>query len=152
MTTSDPVLICEWHPVARVADLSVGVIAVCLLETELVLWRSPQGLAAWRDRCPHRGARLSLGWVSQDNCLVRPYHGLAYDKNRTSAFRALENFLDVAHFPFIHSGWLGNRNRPQFEPYLVFGNENRIKTSEIYVWQPIPTGRGKKIELPIAFE
>lgn len=42
---------------------------------EIVLWRSGTGpVQAWEDRCPHRGMRLSLGFVrgGQLSCL---YHG-----------------------------------------------------------------------------
>jgi hypothetical protein len=35
---------------------------------------------AWQDLCIHRGARLSLGWVSIDK-LVCQYHGWEYDVN-----------------------------------------------------------------------
>jgi phenylpropionate dioxygenase-like ring-hydroxylating dioxygenase large terminal subunit len=42
---------------------------------EIVLWRGPDGaVRAWPDRCPHRGMRLSFGFVraGQLSCL---YHG-----------------------------------------------------------------------------
>lgn len=45
---------------------------------ELAVWRSASGrIAAWRDRCPHRGMRLSHGFVRGEslNCI---YHGWTY--------------------------------------------------------------------------
>ena len=45
---------------------------------ERVLWRAAGGrVQLWEDRCPHRGMRLSLGFVRGDglNCL---YHGWEY--------------------------------------------------------------------------
>ena len=53
-----------WHPVALASAVQPGPVAVTLLEQPLVLWRDADGrVQAWADRCPHRGARLSLGQV-----------------------------------------------------------------------------------------
>ena len=49
---------------------------------ELVVWRSQSGgLNAWDNRCPHRGMRLSHGFVRGErlNCL---YHGWQYDSDK----------------------------------------------------------------------
>lgn len=44
-----------------------------------VLWRDEGGiLHAFEDRCPHRGVRLSLGFV-RDNRLACLYHGWQFD-------------------------------------------------------------------------
>lgn len=176
MEAIDPVLWNDWHPVASGAALAAGAVqAVRLLEQELVVWRSGNGAVhAWDDRCPHRGARLSLGRVTHDR-LVCAYHGWQFDQAgacrlqpahpqdtppRTACARTfhaqeaygmvwvclgeparalppfpelrdpllrqvlcgpypvhacgpriIENFLDMAHFPFIHDGILGD---PQF--------------------------------------
>lgn len=37
----------------------------------------------------------------------------------TSAGRQLENFIDVAHFAWIHTSTFGNRERPEVAPYEV---------------------------------
>jgi phenylpropionate dioxygenase-like ring-hydroxylating dioxygenase large terminal subunit len=50
-----------WHPVLDSAALRDAPHAVQVLDQALVLWRDAHGLPhAWADRCPHRGARLSL--------------------------------------------------------------------------------------------
>lgn len=65
----------QWHPVALSSDVQEGPVGVRLLDEDLVLWRNAEGLAqAFVDRCPHRGARLSLGRVNAGN-LECPYHG-----------------------------------------------------------------------------
>lgn len=68
-----------WHAVALSRDLPVGQpIPVVLAGREIVIWRAENGAArAWVDRCPHRGMRLSLGFVRGDtlSCL---YHGWRY--------------------------------------------------------------------------
>ena len=75
---NDPVLLNDWHVVARSSAIaSGGVRAVRLLGRELVLWRNGEGAHAWLDVCRHRGAKLSLGRVHGE-CLVCPYHGWRY--------------------------------------------------------------------------
>lgn len=65
----------QWHPVALSSDVQQGPVGVRLLDEDLVLWRDAEGVAnAFVDRCPHRGARLSLGRVNEGN-LECPYHG-----------------------------------------------------------------------------
>lgn len=68
----------HWFPVARGDAVTDGPVGRMLLGTALVLWRIGEGpVLAAVDRCPHRDARLSLGWV--DGCaLVCPYHGWEY--------------------------------------------------------------------------
>lgn len=75
----DPVLIDDWHPVARVADLAGGgPVGTRLLGEDLVVWRSGNEYFAWRDLCVHRGTRLSLGRVVEGGRLECPYHGWTY--------------------------------------------------------------------------
>ncbi len=75
----DPVLIEDWHPVARIEDLAGGgPIAARLLGEDIVLWRSGEQFFAWRDLCVHRGTRLSLGRVVDGVRLECPYHGWTY--------------------------------------------------------------------------
>ncbi len=68
-----------WTPVALARDLPrLCVMPVCVDGIELALWRSATGrLAAWADRCPHRGMRLSHGFV-RGEALSCIYHGWSY--------------------------------------------------------------------------
>jgi phenylpropionate dioxygenase-like ring-hydroxylating dioxygenase large terminal subunit len=78
----DPVLINDWHPVARVSELtSGGPVAARLLGEDIVLWRSGDDFLAWRDLCVHRGTRLSLGKVVDGASLECPYHGWTYGRD-----------------------------------------------------------------------
>jgi phenylpropionate dioxygenase-like ring-hydroxylating dioxygenase large terminal subunit len=75
----DPVLLNDWHVVARASELRVGEVRpVTLLGRDLVLWRSQSGYHCWLDLCVHRGAKLSGGHM-EGHCLVCPYHGWNYD-------------------------------------------------------------------------
>lgn len=69
----------DWIPIALSRDVPAGVTrAVILDRRELMIWRGDDGTAhVWEDRCPHRGMRLSLGFVRGNalNCL---YHGWQY--------------------------------------------------------------------------
>ncbi|MFK8025682.1 MAG: Rieske 2Fe-2S domain-containing protein, partial [Ilumatobacter sp.] len=68
-------LLKRWYLVAESVDLSDAPLAVRRLSRVLVVWRSATGsLVAAPDRCPHREAPLSEGWVT-DGCVVCPYHG-----------------------------------------------------------------------------
>ncbi len=75
-----PDLPSQWTPVALVADLPVATSAGTVLQgAEVVIWRDSAGrVHAWEDRCPHRGMKLSFGFVRGDRiaCL---YHGWQYD-------------------------------------------------------------------------
>ncbi|RUT26104.1 oxidoreductase [Asaia sp. W19] len=67
-------------PVALSTDIAPGDIAPMRLNgQELVLWRGPDGVVhGWEDRCPHRGVRLSLGFI-RDGRLACAYHGWQFD-------------------------------------------------------------------------
>lgn len=68
-----------WTPVALSRDLPAGTSTGVVCDgAEIVLWRDTAGtLHAWEDRCPHRGMKLSFGFVRGDRiaCL---YHGWEY--------------------------------------------------------------------------
>lgn len=61
---------------------------------------------------------------------------------RASGLRAIENFLDVTHFPFVHGGILGDVNRPQISDYQVEADEWGLVAHDILAYQPDPYGTG----------
>ena len=68
-----------WWPVALQDPSHDRPQALQLLGQALVLWRTAQGEPVlMADRCPHRGAKLSMGRVTQDR-LQCPYHGWQFD-------------------------------------------------------------------------
>ncbi len=90
----------DWHPVIPAHRLGAAdrLVATRVLGQDLVAWRSADGLArVWRDRCPHRGVRLSLGRIL-DGRLSCAYHGweFAADTGRCEVIPAL---ADMARVP-----------------------------------------------------
>ena len=67
-----------WHPVAFAKDIKDSPVSAKLLDVDLVIYRTSNGISVAKDICPHRGTKLSNGWVSNDN-LVCPMHGLCFD-------------------------------------------------------------------------
>jgi phenylpropionate dioxygenase-like ring-hydroxylating dioxygenase large terminal subunit len=47
---------------------------------------------------------------------------------RTSGLRLVENFIDVAHFPFVHTGYLGAEPDTEVAPYTI-----RVSDDEVWV-------------------
>lgn len=199
-----------WMPVAALADApptEPGPWPLRLFGEEIALWRGPGGApVALLDRCPHRGAKLSLGRVCGAE-LECPYHGWRFDTMgravavpalpgfvppaghaairypvreahgllwsclapdgadaerssghreppalddlpvrrvlcgpfdvATSAPRVVENFLDTAHFAFVHQGWLGSAEVPDVPHYDVNVDEaGRPGVRGYRAWQP----------------
>ena len=71
-----------WVPIALSSSVEAATSAGAVVDgSELVVWRDNSGNAhVWEDRCPHRGMRLSFGFVRGDHiaCL---YHGWQYDSS-----------------------------------------------------------------------
>ena len=193
-----------WHPVALADAVADAPLATELLERKLVLWRDGSGaVQAWADKCPHRGARLSLGKVCAGR-LECPYHGWQFGSNgqcvqvpalpdfvppashavrtyfcreqyglvwvrmaashdavtpampafeaeqdmqlrkvncgpydvATSAPRIVENFLDMAHFGFVHEHWLGSRDTAAIADYRVHSTPSGIRANGCMAVQP----------------
>ncbi len=172
-----------WYPVIDVSDVGDQPKKVTLLGADYVVWHTPDGsVAAAPDRCPHREAPLSIGWIEEGN-LVCAYHGWAFgdegrcvevpssgqgatvppaahlpcvhaesryglvwicpgtpvasipgvphdddpafrrintgvDVWKTAATRMVDNFLDISHFPWVHTGTFGDgldRTVPKIE-------------------------------------
>jgi phenylpropionate dioxygenase-like ring-hydroxylating dioxygenase large terminal subunit len=111
LVTKQPVLRRFWYPVMPVAHLAEGPRPFTLLGESIVVWRAPDGaIACLKDRCRHRTAKLSLGWLDGGN-IVCGYHGWTYaadgrcvripqqpvdaplsERNGVAAYRAVERY------------------------------------------------------------
>jgi phenylpropionate dioxygenase-like ring-hydroxylating dioxygenase large terminal subunit len=62
---------------------------------------------------------------------------------RANGFRAVENFIDITHFPFVHAGVNGVAGDPDVIPdYEVRRSDSGLQSSEIVVLQPVGDFRG----------
>jgi phenylpropionate dioxygenase-like ring-hydroxylating dioxygenase large terminal subunit len=85
-----------WYAAAFAAPIADKPQARTVLGTKLVLWRpTPEsGVSVALDRCAHRDAPLSRGWV--ENChLVCPYHGWEWDAEGKT--KRIPQFPDSPH-------------------------------------------------------
>ena len=75
----DPVLLHDWHPIARSSDVpEASILPAKLLGEEVVVWRIHGEVRVWQDLCVHRGTKLSLGHIEGD-LLECAYHGWTYN-------------------------------------------------------------------------
>ena len=79
LVTRQPVLRRFWYALMPMHQLDDGPRPFRLLDEPLVIWKKSDGQpAALRDRCCHRTAQLSRGFVDGDH-IVCGYHGWTYD-------------------------------------------------------------------------
>jgi len=57
--------------------------------------------------------------------------------------RIVENFLDIGHFPFVHEGILGVKERPEIEDYESEITPEGVLSKGVKVYQPDPYGTGQ---------
>ena len=183
------------------------------------MWLGDEGVEVWRDQCPHRGAKLSVGQVKAGR-VICPYHGLEFAPGgrcvrvpsrpdyeppararvtaysvrvgyglvwvslgqpahdlfpfpeadtdgyhlyyggcypcETSGPRAIENFLDLAHFPFVHPGVLGEEPHTAVADYHAEITVDGLVAGNCRVWQPNPMNTGplgsEGIEVDYAYQ
>ncbi len=74
-----------WTPVALASDLKRTPLGVTIGGENIVLFPGAGGgVGALIDRCPHRGAALSLGRLIEDECIECPFHGWRFDADGTN--------------------------------------------------------------------
>ena len=73
-----------------------------------------------------------------DETGVRHYHDVPVVVNACGP-RIVENFLDMAHFPFVHPGVLGDESHTEVGEYTVTVKEDGIEVTNCLFWQPAAT-------------
>jgi phenylpropionate dioxygenase-like ring-hydroxylating dioxygenase large terminal subunit len=124
----DRFLIDQWHPVASADD--PGPARTHLLGLPIALGPGPTVTALSPTPRPlpvrHRYGCLwtTLGTPARDIPAIpeadesdRQQVACGWVTLRTSAPRMVENFLDMAHFPFVHPGILGTEAHPEVPDY-----------------------------------
>lgn len=131
--TLDPATVDQWYCIQCVADIPVSGMRTQLLGITLDI---SGGSAPSVTACEDAGyralpIRLRYGYLwstlGNPNTDVpdipeaeeadRRYVPCGAVKVRSSAPRVIENFLDMAHFPFVHANILGSEEHPEVEKY-----------------------------------
>jgi phenylpropionate dioxygenase-like ring-hydroxylating dioxygenase large terminal subunit len=60
---------------------------------------------------------------------------------RSSGPRVIENFLDMAHFPFVHAESLGRVPHTEVRDYEVTVGDGELRLTDCVFWQPNPGPR-----------
>lgn len=167
-TCSDPVILNQWHPLSSIEEITKGNIHTTrLLDTPVSYGLDVDGtLAAWISSAERKSGppfhaasvkeplpvRHSHGYLW--TCLGEPPEALFsfdeyYEPDRknvptgvfgvnVSAGRAVENFLDMGHFPFVHAGILGEEPHTEVKEYEVEVSESRdeVMATQCQFYQP----------------
>lgn len=155
---TDPVALSLWHPIAAVEDVKREQFLTTQLLGERLAYRksATDDIRVWRQSSSaDNGAlpiTLAYGYIW--TCLGEaspplfdlPEYAESDRRNvcaatvgvRTSAPRAVENFLDMGHFPFVHTDILGAEPHTEVREYEVTLNEERdeILATECVFYQP----------------
>ena len=162
MACHDKFLLNDWFPVATIEQLREGQSQkAVLMEQEITICPATDGtwtvaLAGSDAKLPVR-ERYGVLWT----CLGTPAGDIvdipeARDTKRflvpggairvrTSGLRVVENFLDMAHFPFVHEGWLGEQPHTEVLPYkVVITEDDEVLATDARFFQPIasPSAKG----------
>ena len=164
----DKVVLDMWHPIASLADVAEGRGLETMLLGEPVRFSRTQGGAAivWRAAAPpeerlpvlERYCHLwtSLGEPAGDLFAI-PQHDEGDRQSiaagtfgvNTSAPRAVENFLDLGHLPFVHPGLLGVEPHTEVLDYDVEITSDPLEmiATRCRVFQPMagPSATGGQI-------
>jgi len=127
-----------------------GVDARCAEVPALPGFVPPAGHAACaHDACERHGmvwVRLAPGEVepppfpAEADSRLRKLACGPYDVE-TSAPRVVENFLDLAHFGFVHDGSLGERAHLEVADYRVEEHGRGVRATGCRAWQPVSSLR-----------
>ncbi len=164
-----------WHVVGALEELPRGKVRITRLlgedvaiaitsDGEALAWRPPAGLAD--------GTALEMALVEQPlpvrrdygylwTSLGKPGAGLfaipeyaepdrrnmnaATFRVHVSAPRAVENFLDMGHFPFVHTNYLGVESHPEVKDYRVdiSTDNDEIIATRCRFFQPMAAATAK---------
>jgi phenylpropionate dioxygenase-like ring-hydroxylating dioxygenase large terminal subunit len=71
---------------------------------------------------------------------------------RVSGLRLVENFIDVAHFPFVHTGYLGAEPDTEVAPCTISVSDDEVRITSGSVTQPMASaGAAAAAEIAYVF-
>ena len=154
MTSIDPTTADLWQVIAATDEIAIGIVeTTMLLDAQIAITRDEDGLpVVWRRTSEERGDEIDVDtihdrlpvltgygyiWTSFGNppkeLFPIPEYAEADRKNMScgsiglhvSAPRAVENFLDMGHFPYVHTDILGAEPHTEVKEYDVEVSEER---------------------------
>jgi phenylpropionate dioxygenase-like ring-hydroxylating dioxygenase large terminal subunit len=169
--TADAVALDEWYAIATLSEISEHPVHTTLLGQSIVYRREPNGRFGVReiDDYGQPGALLPAGeryeclWTTlgaprryifslkeatEDD---RRVVVCGWVKMRTSGLRLVENFLDMAHFPYIHTNVLGAEPHTQVPRYAseIRRDADEVWATNCQFYQPqiVANGSGGMVQL-----
>ncbi|WP_214475854.1 aromatic ring-hydroxylating dioxygenase subunit alpha [Mesorhizobium sp. dw_380] len=157
----DRELLNDWHIVADQDSLSQDTpFPTRLLGVDLAIRRHSNKIEVVRSDTGavlKSAERYGFVWT----CLDKPWRDIIYipeaneaDRHlvnggsiavKVSGLRAVESFLDMGHFPFIHTGWLGEEPHTEVAPYKVeITPQDEVLATECKFYQPIASPTAKE--------
>lgn len=152
-TCTDPVALSLWHPIAALEDIPKdSELSTQLLGNTLQYGKSADGETSVRSYDAELHQQQAYGYLWA--CLGTPMrplfdlpeHAESDRRNvcaatvgvKVSAPRAVENFLDMGHFPFVHTGILGAEPHTEVREYDVSLDAERdeILATQCQFYQP----------------
>ncbi|TPI40367.1 aromatic ring-hydroxylating dioxygenase subunit alpha [Mesorhizobium sp. B3-1-9] len=157
----DRELLNDWHIVADQESLSADMpFPTRLLGVDLVVRKrvnKAEVVRADNGAVVNSAERYGFIWA----CLDKPWREIVYipeaneaDRHlvsggsiavKVSGLRAVENFLDMGHFPFVHTGWLGEEPHTEVAPYNVeITAQDEVLATECKFYQPVASPTAKE--------
>ncbi|TPI63860.1 aromatic ring-hydroxylating dioxygenase subunit alpha [Mesorhizobium sp. B3-1-3] len=157
----DRELLNDWHIVADQESLSADMpFPTRLLGVDLVVRKrvdKAEVVRADNGAVVNSAERYGFIWA----CLDMPWREIVYipeanegDRHlvsggsiavKVSGLRAVENFLDMGHFPFVHTGWLGEEPHTEVAPYNVeITAQDEVLATECKFYQPVASPTAKE--------
>lgn len=148
---TDPVVLDLWHPVSALDELDDGARTQLLgddievgLDGDTPFVRALDSATSYRTL-----AEYGFLWASPGNPpatlfdipeareVDRRILNAGSIKVAVSAPRAVENFLDMGHFPYVHTGILGEEPRTEVVDYRVAVENGEVWARDCQFWQPV---------------
>jgi phenylpropionate dioxygenase-like ring-hydroxylating dioxygenase large terminal subunit len=157
----DRELLNDWHIVADQESLPhEKPFPTRLLGVDLVISKRAGSVEVIREdtgAALKSAERYGFVWA----CLDKPWRDIVYipeaneaDRHlvsggsiavKVSGLRAVENFLDMGHFPFVHTGWLGEEPHTEVAPYNVeITAQDEVLATECKFYQPVASPNAKE--------
>ena len=150
----DPVILDLWHPVAAVDELTPGTpVSTMLLGVAIAVGVDAAGepFVTATNADVEFVTRVEFGYVWASPGTPPPAvfeipEALEPDRRilnagsikvATSAPRAVENFLDMGHFPYVHTGILGEEPRTEVVEYRAELEGGEVWARECRFYQPV---------------